>query len=130
MIADKLNINECTIHQTVTQGLNMITLCAEMVPKNLNDDQESRRNEMSVEMLEGLETEQNSLDRLITSDESWFFEYDPEIKRQSEEWHPPQFTRQRKDRMSKSKIKKMVIIFFCSRGVVLEESESPSVTVS
>jgi hypothetical protein len=39
MIADELNINECTVHQIVTQDLNMRKVCAEMVPKNLNGNQ-------------------------------------------------------------------------------------------
>jgi hypothetical protein len=33
IIADKLNTNECTIHQIVTQDLNMRKVCAKMVPK-------------------------------------------------------------------------------------------------
>jgi hypothetical protein len=56
-----------------------------MVLKILNDDQKTRRNEVSAEMLERLETEPNFLNRVITGDESWLFEYDPETKRQSEE---------------------------------------------
>jgi hypothetical protein len=41
MIADELNINECMAHQIITKGMNMRTLCAKMVPKDLNDDQKS-----------------------------------------------------------------------------------------
>jgi hypothetical protein len=36
-------------------------------------------------MLERLETEPDFLKRVITGDESWFFEYDPVTKRQIEE---------------------------------------------
>jgi hypothetical protein len=66
----------------------------------------------SAEMLEWLETEPYFLNRFITGDESWFFEYDPETKRQSEEWHVPQSARKKKAYMSKSEIKTMVTIFF------------------
>jgi hypothetical protein len=55
-----------------------------MVANNLNDDQEARRNEVSVEMLEPLETETDFLNRVITVDESWCFEHDTETKRQSD----------------------------------------------
>jgi hypothetical protein len=55
-----------------------------MIPKNLNDDQKARRNEVSAEMLQRLETESDFLNRVITDDESWVFEYAPETKRQSE----------------------------------------------
>jgi hypothetical protein len=40
---------------------------------------------VSAEMLEQLETEPDFLKWVITGDESCFFEYDPETKRQSEE---------------------------------------------
>jgi hypothetical protein len=42
---------------------------------------------MSAEMLEWLETEPDFLNQVITEDESWFFKYDLETKRQSEESH-------------------------------------------
>jgi hypothetical protein len=86
MTADDLNSHECTVHQTVTQNLNMRKVCAEMVSKNLNDDQRARRKEVSAEMLERLETEPDILNWVVIGNESWFFEYDPETKRQSEEW--------------------------------------------
>jgi hypothetical protein len=73
MIAGELN--GCTVHQIITQDLNMRKVCAKMVPKNLNGVHKARRIEVSAEMLE----------RIITGEGNWFFEYDPETKRQSEE---------------------------------------------
>ncbi|GFY03017.1 mariner Mos1 transposase [Trichonephila clavipes] len=58
-------------------------------------------------------------DNVITGDESWFFQYDPETKLQSNEWHTPQSPRQKKARMSKSRMKGMLIVFFDKSGVVL-----------
>jgi predicted transcriptional regulator len=101
MIADELNINECTVHKIVTQDPNMRKVCAKTLPENLNDDQKVRRNEVSAQMLERLETEPDFLIRVIKVDESWFFEYDSETKRQSEEWHTPQSVREKKVRISK-----------------------------
>jgi transposase len=86
MIADELNINEGTVHQIVTQDLNMRKLCAKMVPEKLNDDQKARRNEVSAETRERLETEPDFLNRVIRGHESccfFFFEYDPATIRQS-----------------------------------------------
>jgi hypothetical protein len=93
-------INECTVHQIVIQDLNMRKVCAKIVKKIMND-QKARWNEVSAEMLERLKTEPYLLNRGITGDESWFLEYGPETKRQSEEWHTPQSPRQNKARMSK-----------------------------
>jgi hypothetical protein len=41
-------------------------------------------------MLERFESEPDFLTWVITGDESWFSEYDPETKRRSEEWYTPQ----------------------------------------
>ena len=58
---------------------------------------------------------------VIKSDESWIFEYDSETKRQSSEWHTSNSPRPKKARMSKSKIRSMLICFFDSEGVVHKE---------
>jgi hypothetical protein len=83
MTANELDINECTVHQIHTQDLHMRKLCAKMVPNNVND-QKARRNKVSVEMLKRPETG-HVLNRVITGDESSFFEYDRKTKRESEE---------------------------------------------
>ncbi|UYV67061.1 hypothetical protein LAZ67_4003788 [Cordylochernes scorpioides] len=54
----------------------------------------------------------------VTRDESWMFEYDPESKRQSCAWHTKSSLRPKKARMSKSRIKTMIIVFFDIRGIV------------
>jgi hypothetical protein len=64
----------------------MRKVCAKIVPKNLNNKQNAGRNEVSAEPLE---TKLDFLTWVITSDESWFFKYNPETKRQSEEWYTP-----------------------------------------
>jgi hypothetical protein len=74
---------------------------AKMVPKDLNDEEKSGLKEISAEMFERLGNEPDFLTRVITGDESWFYEYDPDTKRQSEEWHMPQSPRQKKAHMRK-----------------------------
>jgi hypothetical protein len=58
---------------------------------------------------------------VITGDETWIFEYDPETKRQSKEWHTSASPPPKKARRSKSKIKFMFICFFDSEGIVHTE---------
>jgi hypothetical protein len=50
-------------------------------------EQKANLLEICQDLLERLEIEPNFLDKVITGDESWVFEYDPEKKRQSEELH-------------------------------------------
>jgi hypothetical protein len=58
MIADELNINECTVHQIVTQDLNTRKLCAKMVPKDLNDNEKVRRNKCPQKCFSGSKLKQ------------------------------------------------------------------------
>ena len=68
--------------------------------------------------------------RVITGDESWILEYDPETKLQSREWHTANSTRPKKARISQSKIKSMLICFFNSQGIVPKEFVPPGQTVN
>ena len=73
---------------------------------------------MSQELLYCVRGVPNFLENVITGDESWIFEYDPETKRQSSEWYTPGPPRLKKARTSKSKVKCMFIVFFDCKGVV------------
>ena len=53
--------------------------------------------------------------RVITGDESWILEYNPETKRRSREWHTANPPRPKKARMSKFEIKSMLICFLTVR---------------
>ena len=61
------------------------------------------------------------LEKVITGDESWIFEYDPETKRQSCQWKSPGSPRPKKARMQKSQVKVMLITFFDHQGIVHHE---------
>ena len=69
-------------------------------------------------IIEYLQNEPDLLRRVITSHETWTFEYDPEIKCQSSQWKSPTSPRPKKARRSKSKVKVMLITFFDVRSIV------------
>ena len=99
-----------------------------MVPKNLTTEQKANRRDVCLDLLDRLEREPEFFSRVITGDESWVLEYDPETKRQSREWHTANSPRPKKARMSKSKIKSMLI--FLSQGIVHKEFMPPGHTVN
>ena len=68
--------------------------------------------------------------KVITGDESWVFDYDPETKRQSEEWHMKSSPHPQKARMSRSRVKTMIIVFFDSCGIVDKEFVPSGQTVN
>jgi hypothetical protein len=91
MIADELNINECRVHQIVTQDLNMREVCAKMVKKIWTMIKKCVEMKCWQKCLNS--SKPDFLNQVITGDKSWFFEYDPETKRQTLECHTPQSPR-------------------------------------
>jgi len=130
MISSELKLNRFTVHQILTQDLDMRKVCAKMVPKNLTINQTANRREVCFDLLDRLEREPEFFSRIITDDKSWILEYDPETKRQSWEWHTANSPHPKKARMNKSKIKSMLICFFDSQGIVHKEFMPPGQTIN
>jgi len=65
----------------------MRKVCAKLVPKVLTDEQKENRVSIFRELLDRVIGNPDFLEQVITSDEMWVFEYDPEKKRQSSEWN-------------------------------------------
>jgi hypothetical protein len=60
-----------------------------MVPRILTPEQKETRMSICADILQTIENDPEFLGNVITCDESWFFEYDPETKRQSMHWKSP-----------------------------------------
>ena len=102
----------------LTENLKMHKLCAKMVPKILSKYQRQQRFTVCQDITEHLEAEPDLLNSVITGYETWVFEYDPEMKRQSRKWKSYGSPRPKKARKSKSKVKVMLIVFFDIQGIV------------
>jgi len=87
IISSELNLNWFTVHQILTQDLDVRKVCTKMVPKNLVTEQKASRRDVCLDLLDHLAREPEFFGHVITGDESWILEYDPETKRQSWEWH-------------------------------------------
>ena len=57
-------------------------------------------------------------DRVITGDEMWCFQYDPETKRQSMQWKTQNSPWPKKARMSRSPVKTRLVCFFDHKEIV------------
>jgi len=65
----------------------MRKVCAKMVPKNLTTEQKANQRDVCLDFLDCLERQPEFFSHVITGDGSWILEYNPETKRQSQEWH-------------------------------------------
>ena len=76
----------------------MRKVCAKMVPKELTEEQKQR----SVTIFQDiLERQDHILGSVITGDETWVYQYDPETKRRSAQWKTANSPRPKKFRRSK-----------------------------
>ena len=115
LIAEEVRLPKTDVHRIITEDLHMRKICVKLVPKNLSDKLKDNRVLVSRELLDRVTSEPDFLQRVITGDKTWLFEYDPATKRRSSEWHTSQSPRPKKARMSKSNVKSMLIIFFIQR---------------
>jgi len=115
-ISELTNINKESVRQIFHDDLGMKKLCAKVVPKILTPEQKEHRVNCCADTLENIENDPDFFLTVITCDETWIFQYDPETKRQSMHWKTPQSPRKKKVRMSKSKFKAMMIAFSISGG--------------
>ncbi len=101
----------------------------EDVPKVLMPDQNSPCAQLCKECIQsGLEDD--FLNCEVTCDESWIYEYYPCNEWQSIERREVDESQPKLARMSKSKVKSMLIVFFDYCGINVEESVSPGQTVN
>ena len=130
MIAEEMGLDKNAVHRILINHLHMWKICAKLVPKNLCVEQKVNWLEICHDLPRRLEIEPDFLDKVITGDESWVFDYDPETKWQSAEWRTKISPHPKTARMSSSRVKTMIIIFFDSRGIVHKESVPPGQTVN
>jgi hypothetical protein len=98
--------------------------------KNFLWSKKANRLEICQNLLGRLEIEPDFLEKVITGDESWVHDYDPQTKRQSEDWHTKSSPRPKKARVSRSRVKIMIKVFFDSRGIVHKEFVPPGQKVN
>jgi len=108
-IIEQVNINSETVRKIVTEDLDMRKACAKMVPKELTEEQKGRRVTICQDLLE---RQDDILGHVITGDETWVYQYDPETKRQSAQWKNANSPQPKKFRRSKSRAKTMLLTLF------------------
>ena len=105
----------------------MRKVCAKMFPNELTEEQKQRRVTICPNLLE---RQDDILGCVITGDETWVYQYDPETKQQSAQWKTANSPQPKKFHQSKSGVKTMVLTFFDIRGTVHYEFVPSGQTVN
>lgn len=93
--------------------LNIMRVCAKLVPKNLTPDQTLDGNQIFWDFLDRLDKEPGWIENIISCDKTWILGYDVETKRQSLHRKTSAVQWMKKAmRISKSKFKAVLINFF------------------
>jgi len=137
MIAEETGLDKNAVHGILTDHLHMQKICAKVVLKILSVEQKVNWLEICQDLLGRLKIEPDFLDKVITGAESQVFDYNPETKRQSVEWHTKSSTRLKKARMSSSRVKTMIVVFstavsLCTKNLYLQDKQliTPSTKIS
>ncbi|UYV78131.1 hypothetical protein LAZ67_16000211, partial [Cordylochernes scorpioides] len=98
-------ISKTTIGRIVTKDLKLKKTPAKFIPRFLTNEQKLCRLATCENMLEMTRTDPEWKDKIITGDETWVYDYDPETKRQYAEWRGQGEPRPKKSRILKSRNK-------------------------
>jgi len=109
-----VNIDRETVRKILTEDLDPRNVCEKMIPKKLIEEQKQRRVTVCQDLLE---RQDDILGRVITDDETWDYQYNPETKRQSAQWKTANSRRPKKFRQSKPRVKIMLLTFFILEGL-------------
>jgi len=130
VIEMELGIPQTTAYRILTEVLGLKKVNSRFVPHKLTEDQKVDRIEHCKDIVKSARKDQNFLKSIVTGDETWCFEYEPETKRQSAEWRAPDEGTPKKSRLVKSKVKVMLICFYDSKGIIHKEFVPPGQTVT
>ena len=83
MTSDELSLNRESVRTILLHDLGMRKVYAKMVPKILSEDQKQNRVKFCEDTLEKIKDDPDILRQIITGDETWVFQYDPETRRHS-----------------------------------------------
>ena len=129
-MAQELEISVGSVHTILRNHLKMIKVSARWVPHRLTSDQAERRLEVAIHLLSRFDSEgQDFLLRIVAIDETWVRLYEPELKRQSAEWHTPSSRRPAKYRR-KSKLKMLMMFAYDRHGILTSHKVESGKTIN
>ncbi|XP_026827933.1 protein GVQW3-like [Ooceraea biroi] len=116
-LVKNLGIAKTILYQILAEDLGMSHVTTKYVPRVLTQEQKDFRVEVAEDILESIKKDPELLKRVITGDEMWVYNYDPETEARSKQESRPETACQ----SSWSNVKTMLTVFFDQEGVVHHE---------
>ena len=117
-LTQKLSVG--SVHNILKEKLGLSKINGRWVPKQLSEEQLSTRADTSIQILNRWDADYNDfLQRIVTGDEIWIYQYDPESKKQSELNQNSIACGPYKEKPEKPTAKILATIFWDSQGVLL-----------
>lgn len=119
-IAEELQISKERVGEVLHEHLNMRKISARWVPKMLTPLDKQRRLASCKDFL-GLvgDNREDIWQRIVTVDETWIRQYDPESKQESMQWMKKGERPPKKFKVEKSASKLLATVFWDSKGILL-----------
>lgn len=119
-LVDRTDSSYGTVFNIIHNELGMRRICARWIPHMLTEEKKRKRVELSKLFLSRVNKQGfHFLNRVVTVDETWVSLYEPETKQQSMMWKTPGSPSPKKFKVCRSTKKKLFVIFFDVRGVIL-----------
>ena len=80
VIANEVEMDEDTIRTVLVDTLGLQKVSAKMVPRLLIEEEKAQQLNACRDILQQMEADEKLLENVITGDESWVFQHDPETK--------------------------------------------------
>ncbi len=111
-------LSQTSVHCIVTKELGLKLRSAKFLPNFLTPRHIVQCFQHCSDMLHRIRQNPSFLKKIVTMDEAWYYQYDPELKRQASQWLAPGEPRPVHVRRTISVKKVMLVAFFDFRGMV------------
>ena len=121
-ISQATGISSTSVFRIFTTDLQKRKNCDRWVPHCLTAEQKQKRLETATLWKQRFNVEGRAfLYRIVTIDETWVRDFEPELKSQSNDWRSPASPRPKKFRRAQSQFKQMMIFGYDHRGIIVTE---------
>jgi hypothetical protein len=121
-IAAEFSVSHESIRTILTNNLGMKHVATRLGPEDLNFLQRLNRMRIAEDMLGRVNLDSTFMNRIVTGDETWVYEFSMLTSQQASQWRfPTTEPKPKKPRQSRSKVKVILTAFFDYSGFVSSE---------